>query len=431
MSDTIEDGAESIALSSRRSICTLVVVHSPDSRAVGTRVDLARKKTLFVGREVEGGLSVNDERVSKQHLLIAAVKSEFECADVGSTNGTFVDGATQKTARLKHGSVIRAGNTLLVVSFAEEASALGERVARLAPTSFPILLQGETGTGKEVMARTIHEQSGRSGAFVPLNCAALSRELLAAELFGHAKGAFSGATTARPGLFRTAHTGTLFLDEIADLPLDLQPALLRVLEERSVRPVGSDQEVAVDTRVLAATHVDLEQAVTAGSFRADLYARLAHVVLRLPPLRERRAELLQLAASLAPHLRFSPDAAEALLLWHWPRNIRELRALTDVTAVLLKDASSVVRLRDLRDRIGPAADRVRQRAGSAPSDAPPAAPEPHPTAERRARLIALFQAHQGNVSKVAAELRTPRAQVYRWLKAAGLDVGDLRIRKSP
>jgi transcriptional regulator with GAF, ATPase, and Fis domain len=426
LSDTIEGAAESIALSSRRSVCTLHIVHSPDAASVGVRVELGRQKTLFVGREAEGGLSVNDERVSKQHFLIAAVKDEFECADVGSTNGTFVDGAGQKSAQLSHGSVVRAGNTLFVVSFGDETARVNESATRLAPTAFPMLLLGETGTGKEVLARTIHERSGRSGPFVPLNCAALSRELLAAELFGHAKGAFSGAAAARPGLFRAADNGTLFLDEIGDLPLDLQPALLRVLEERKVRPVGADQEVPVDTRVLAATHVDLERAVAAGSFRADLYARLAHVVLRLPPLRERKAELLRLASQLAPSLQLSTDAAEALLLWHWPRNVRELRSLLEVSAVL--SDGGALRLRDVRERVPTAVERVRNRPSSSRSDTPPA--EPHPTAERREQLLALFREHQGDVSKIATELGKPRAQVYRWLKTAGLDATELRTRKS-
>jgi transcriptional regulator with GAF, ATPase, and Fis domain len=161
---------------------------------------------------------------------------------------------------------------------------LREQIGRAATSRFPILLLGETGTGKELSARSIHEQSGRPGGFVPLNCATLSRELAGAELFGHARGAFSGATNARPGLFRSADAGTLFLDEIGDLPLELQAAFLRVLEEGKVRPLGADQEVPVDVRVLSATHVDLELAVVNNLFRSDLLARLAHVVLRMPPL---------------------------------------------------------------------------------------------------------------------------------------------------
>lgn len=424
MSDTLKGTDESSASSSRRGACSLIIVHSPDTAKVGSCFELSRKKNLFVGRDAPGGLSVNDERMSKLHFLVVAPGAHFEAADLGSTNGTFVNGLVGKGARLGHGSVIRAGNTLLVVSLADPLHGLTETLARVSPANFPILLQGETGTGKEVLARSVHTQSGRSGPFVPLNCAVLSRELLAAELFGHARGAFSGATTARAGLFRAAEGGTLFLDEIGDLPLELQPAFLRVLEERRVRPVGADQEVAVDTRVVAATHVDLARAVQANTFRADLYARLSHVVLRLPPLCERRAELFSLAKQFAPELRFSTNAAEALLLWHWPGNIRELRALVEVAA-LLGQKHGFVRLSNLRDRLPAAVDRVRNRRASvAPSDS--VSPEPHPNLERREQLLALFTAHQGNVSKVAAELGKPRAQVYRWLKAAGLEANLLR-----
>lgn len=425
MTDTIEGADESIALSSRRSVCALRVVYSPDHAALGTSLELSRKRSLFVGREVPSGLTINDERMSKSHFLVVCPGADFECADVGSTNGTFVDGAIVKTARLVHGSVIRAGNTLFVVSFADPARDVTDSATRVAPTAMPVLLQGETGTGKDVLARAIHAQSGRTGPFVPLNCATLSRELLAAELFGHARGAFSGASIARPGLFRSAEGGTLFLDEIGDLPLDLQPALLRALEERKVRPVGADQEIAVDARVLAATHVDLAQAVQARGFRADLYARLAHIILRLPPLRERRDEVLSLAAQFAPSLRFSPNAAEALLLWHWPHNIRELRALLEVQ-VLLNQRQGLVRSSDLNERIPAAAERIRNRRPSAAASAESGPPEPHPSAALRVRLLALFETHDGNVSKIAAELGKPRAQVYRWLKAAGLEAAALR-----
>lgn len=425
MSDTIEGADESIALSSRRSVCALSVVYSPDRAAIGTSLELSRKKSLFVGREVAGGVSINDERMSKSHFLVVCPSADFECADVGSTNGTFVDGAIGKTARLEHGSVIRAGNTLFVVSFADPARDVSDSAARVAATPFPILLQGETGTGKEVLARAIHAQSKRSGPFVPLNCATLSHDLLAAELFGHARGAFSGASTARPGLFRSAEGGTLFLDEIGDLPLDLQPALLRALEERKVRPVGADHEVPVDARVLAATHIDLQQAAEARTFRADLYARLAHVILRLPPLHERRAELLSLAAQFAPNLRFSPNAAEALLLWHWPHNIRELRSLLEVQQTL-NQRQGLVRLSDLSERIPAAAERVRNRRTTGATGTESGPPEPHPNAALRSRLLQLFETHEGNVSKIAAELGKPRAQVYRWLKAAGLEAAALR-----
>jgi hypothetical protein len=177
----------------------------------------------------------------------------------------------------------------------------------------------------------------------------------------------------------------------------------------------------------SANPVDLERAVAEGKFRADLHARLAHVVLRLPPLRERRDQLLALAASFAPDLCFTPDAAEAMLLWHWPRNVRELRALVEVRAALSSEAR-LVRLRDLSEQLPAAVEQLARRPSSS-SAARPEPAEPHPSAERRAQLLALFEANQGNVSKIAQELGKPRAQVYRWLRAVGLDAAELRKRR--
>ena len=423
MSDTLSGPEESITFSDRRAPPALEVLHSPDVKLVGTRAVLGRAQTLFVGREASEGLTVADTRMSKVHLLIVSTRGLIECADSGSTNGTFVNGCPIKQTVLRDGDIIRAGNTLFAISTEDPMRELGERAAAAAGSLLPVLLLGETGTGKEVCARSIHERSGRRGPFVPLNCATLPRDLASAELFGHVRGAFSGAQAARLGLFRAAEGGTLFLDEIGDLPLDLQPALLRALEERKVRPIGAEQEMPVDVRVIAATHVDLEAEVARERFRADLFARLAHVVLRIPPLRERRSEILKLARVFSPKLRFSTNAAEALLISSFPFNVRELRALVEASALYAEDDGSV-RLRDIEDRIPAAAAIVRKRTGTLPSKEPDAAP--HPLAERRETLLALFEAHGGNVSRVANELGKPRAQVYRWLRALGLDAKDFR-----
>ena len=424
MSDTLRSPEESLASSQRASGFWLTVVYSPDTALVGHRVALPQQGTLFVGRQASGGLGVADEQMSKVHLLIVGTGTKLECADSGSTNGTFVDGAAIKTAALASGAVIRAGNTLFTISAGNPAEALRANAARIAASPLAILLSGETGTGKDVLARSIHEQSRRPGAFVPLNCATLQPELVAAELFGHVRGAFSGAEGQRLGLFRAAEGGTLFLDEIGDLPLALQPALLRALEAHKVRPVGAEHEVPVDVRVISATHIDLEEAVTAKRFRADLLARLAPVVLRLPPLRERRAEILALASEFVPGVRFSPNAAEALLLADWPRNVRELRSVVEVAALVAKDRTQI-RSRDLAERLPEAVRLVRERGGASRSESE--APQgPHPLAERREELLALFEKHRGNVSKVAQELGKPRAQVYRWLGTLGLDPKQFR-----
>jgi sigma-54 dependent transcriptional regulator len=208
-----------------------------------------------------------------------------------------------------------------------------KQLDRLAPTDATVLIVGETGTGKEVAARYIHERSGSRGPFVAVNCGALSESLVEAELFGHEAGAFTGAQHARAGWFEVAQGGTLFLDEIGDMPLYLQVRLLRVLQERQVVRIGSRKPIPVDVRLIAATNIDLEQAVQSRQFRRDLYYRLSVAPVELPPLRERRADILPLARNLIERHRFklglthatlTAAAEEALLTHHWPGNIREL-----------------------------------------------------------------------------------------------------------
>jgi sigma-54 specific flagellar transcriptional regulator A len=225
-----------------------------------------------------------------------------------------------------------------------------ETVRRVAATDCSILITGETGTGKELFARAVHRASQRRGRkFIPINCAAIPEQLLESELFGHIKGAFTGAANARPGRFMSAHEGTIFLDEIGDLPLAAQAKLLRVLEERVVSPVGSDSDLPVDVRVIAATHRNLEEMVAQGTFRADLYFRLAVVPLELPSLRDRPEDIIRIAelcvARMAQKLGRTVDgiddsARHALLAYHWPGNVRELAHMIE-RAVLLTRADKL------------------------------------------------------------------------------------------
>jgi DNA-binding NtrC family response regulator len=211
---------------------------------------------------------------------------------------------------------------------------LFDLLERLAATSSTVLIQGESGTGKELVARALHYHSARRRqTFVPVNCAALPEGLLESELFGHVKGAFTGAQIARRGLLLEASGGTLFLDEIGDMPLGMQAKLLRVLEQRQIRPVGSDREVAVDVRVLAATHQDLAEAVQQGTFRADLYYRLRVMLVEVPPLRAHREDIALLAETFVQRYvtanqleprRFTPAALRALEQDDWPGNVRQL-----------------------------------------------------------------------------------------------------------
>ena len=218
-----------------------------------------------------------------------------------------------------------------------------KQLDRLAPTDATVLIVGETGTGKEVAARYIHERSGSRGPFVAVNCGALSESLVEAELFGHEAGAFTGAQHARAGWFEVAQGGTLFLDEIGDMPLYLQVRLLRVLQERQVVRIGSRKPIPVDVRLIAATNIDLEQAVQSRQFRRDLYYRLSVAPVELPPLRERRGDILPLARNLIERHRFklgltqatlTPAAEEALLTHHWPGNIRELENVIHLALIM-------------------------------------------------------------------------------------------------
>ncbi|MGL4474297.1 MAG: sigma-54-dependent transcriptional regulator [Shewanella sp.] len=218
-------------------------------------------------------------------------------------------------------------------------------IARVAPTNSVVLIQGESGTGKELVARQLHQLSGRQGPFVPVNCGAIAPELLESELFGHAAGAFTGAKASREGLFSFASGGTIFLDEIGEMPLKMQTALLRVLEQKSVRPVGSEKEVAIDVRVVAASNRTLIDEVNAGNFRQDLYYRLNVLDIIIPPLRERRDDIvelthyftLMLAAELGvKDVVWSHEDLLKLQQYDWPGNIRELRNMIERCLLLGK-----------------------------------------------------------------------------------------------
>lgn len=236
-----------------------------------------------------------------------------------------------------------------------QSKALIPLIQRVAPSDVTVLVIGETGTGKELVARHLHSLSGRSERpFIAVNCGAFSETLIEGELFGYEKGAFTGATVARPGWFEAAGDGTLFLDEIGDLPLALQVKLLRVLQEREVTRLGARTPIPLKARLIAATNVDLATAVSSGRFREDLYYRLQTVTLKVPPLRDRRADILPLARHFLddygarygdPHLRLDVDAEDALFQYHWPGNIRELENVIQ-RASLLREGE-VIKASDL------------------------------------------------------------------------------------
>src|SRR3984957_6250329 len=272
------------------------------------------------------------------------------------------------------------GKTLV---FADPASRrLLAYIEKPAPSEVPVLISGETGTGKELVARHIHQLSGRKGPFLAVNCGAISDHLAESELFGHEAGSFTGASGRREGWFEAANGGTLFLDEIGDLPLSMQVKLLRVLEEREVVRIGSRKPVAVDVRLVAATNADLDHAVSAGRFRLDLLYRLNIAQARLPPLRERTGDVLPLAQYFlrshsqrmnVPTPNLSPAALEALLRHTWPGNIRELENV--IHFALLISSAEEIRPEHLKISGGSDAAGVSDAHWAAVGSAPAAAPE--------------------------------------------------------
>jgi len=337
------------------------VIEGPD-RGSEVTVDRAR---MTIGRARGNDLVLTDPMISAIHLEIAPGPEGVVVKDLGSTNGTWLGGNRVREvvllgeAELRLGSTVLAFSTLSTVMPVEVsgesrfgrllgASAAMRRtfalLERLAASDLTVLLEGETGTGKEEVARALHERSSRAhGPFVVLDCAALPAGLAEAAILGHERGAFTGADHRRSGSFEAAHGGTILLDEIGELPGALQPKLLRVLESRTVTPVGSSHPHRVDVRVIAATHRDLRKAVNDNEFRSDLYYRLAEVHVTVPPLRDRAGD----AALLAEHFlwkasvrsgakspRFGPEALERLARYDWPGNVRELRNLVERLAML-------------------------------------------------------------------------------------------------
>ena len=324
--------------------------------------------TLSVGTHERAHVIVNDRSVSRFHCEIELVSGRAEIRDLGSTNGTFVDGVRVLHAVLRDGAVIEIGRTRLKFQFLREqvqvpisprdhfglmrgqTAVMRNVFAVLEPaakTTTTVLLSGETGTGKDLAAESIHQESPRKdGPFVVVDCGAIPANLMEDALFGHERGAFSGAAAAREGVFEAAHGGTLFLDEIGELPLELQPLLLRVLEEKQAKRIGSKSYRKFDVRIVAASNRNLRSDVNAGRFRSDLYYRLAVIEVRLPPLRDRLEDLPLLVDAMSAEivddprrtgLLRSPEFVESLMAHPWPGNLRELRNYLELCAVMQKE----------------------------------------------------------------------------------------------
>jgi two-component system, NtrC family, nitrogen regulation response regulator GlnG len=410
----------------------LVVVAGPDFG----RELLLERGTYRVGKASNCDLPLSDSAVSSTHLIVEVLKGRARFTDAGSTNGSFLGEAGFKTVELKPPSQIRIGRTeLKLAARAELAPSLPPSAAdkfgglrgkslsmrilfaqleRAAQSGGDVLILGETGTGKDVCARALHDASARRrGPFVVCDLGAVSPELIGSELFGHLKGAFTGAETARRGAFERAEGGTVLLDEVGELSLELQPWLLRVLERLHLAPLGADAHRPVDARVFAATHHDLAARMNDGSFRRDLYHRLAAITVTLPPLRERLEDLPMLVADILaelghPHAPFGAGTLALLKDYAWPGNVRELRNVIE-RAVSLGGEVDL----PLDERAAPSA--------------PPEAGDMRALPFKRAkdRLVLAFEkdylAHLlercgGNVSRAAKEAGIARVYLQRLMR---------------
>jgi transcriptional regulator with PAS, ATPase and Fis domain len=396
---------------------------------------------LSVGRR-DGGdvaMAIDDPRVSRMHVVLRPLPNDagVELVDQDSRNGTFVDGERVKSLTVQSPAVVRVGQNVLLVDsapldreaadpdFIGNTRVLREAVKQVeavASANLSVLILGETGTGKELLARRLHMKSPRAeGPLVDVNCAALPPELAEASLFGHVRGAFTGALRDAEGYVAAANGGTLFLDEVNELPLAIQAKLLRVLETHQFRPVGSTEVSSSDFRLVAATNRNLAAEVEAETFRRDLYARIANFVVNVPPLRQRQADIFPLARTFlarvagTKQLTFSAEVVEALLLHDWPMNIRELKAAVERMVVLAPDAS-VLSTKQLPPELlvrRPAP--AREAATTAPSGAP-----------SKEELADLLRSTGGNVSEIARHYKKHARQIYRWLEAHGLDAEQYR-----
>lgn len=338
----------------------LVVLDGP---AAGRRYPV-NGRVLRLGSEGANDIVLTDTSVSRNHAIVEDLEEGFRLRDLGSTNGTWVNGIRAQEVFLAPGVTVKLGNAR--VRFEVEQTSIGSQawardiyhgmvgrslvmrhlfgfLNRVASTELSVLLLGETGTGKEEAARALHAASPRSaGPFVVFDGATTETNLMGATLFGQKEGAFTGATKARLGSFQAANGGTLFIDEVGDIPVDLQPKLLRALERREVQPLGADTVIKVDVRVVAATHRNLDQMVNEGTFREDLYYRLSGVVLELPPLRERREDIPPLAErfldAIGGDKALGSSALEVLNGSEWPGNVRQLRNVLQRAASLCPGA---------------------------------------------------------------------------------------------
>ncbi|MBX7084080.1 MAG: sigma 54-interacting transcriptional regulator [Nannocystaceae bacterium] len=449
-----------------------VMLRVKDGPDRGAQITVARSR-VTIGRSAVNDLVLTDTSVSGTHAELVIGESGVQIHDLDSTNGTFVNGVRVRSAWIESSHAVKVGKTEFELLSADEvqvpisgedhfgamygkSSAMREVFAtleRVAPTEMSVLIGGETGTGKELVARALHDESNRAqGPFVVLDCGSMPRELAEASILGHKKGSFTGAVTDRAGCFEEANGGTLFLDEIGELPLDLQPKLLRVLDRREVQRIGESQVRKVDVRVVAATHRDLRMMVGQGLFREDLYFRLSVMAVDLPPLRERGEDIVMLAdrfledfvrlhQGALPRPRLSDQARDALLAETFPGNVRQLKNVIQRAAHLCR--AGIIEPSDLHlgRREDPravaaqaaASEQQRPAGGGGFDDAMFSAPFKDAKQQmvdgfEREYFGRLLERTDGNLSRAAAEAGITRYYLRELLKRLGMhkvrDDGD-------
>ena len=432
---------------------------------------------VTIGREPSCAIPLPQNAVSRRHASVRYCDGHWLLRDLGGPNGTIADGRFITEVELEHTQEIRIGDNVFkyVASGAEDympyrldgvmlANArrhatqltelcggavidrFGVDLERFAQSGLSVVIAGETGTGKEVVARELHRLSGRSGPLQAVNCAAIPANLIESELFGYKRGAFSGADRDKLGIVAAANGGTLLLDEIGDMPLEAQAKLLRVIQTREVYPLGATHAHHIDVRFLCATNRDLRALVKEQRFRGDLLSRLDEWSISLPPLRDRKEDIFLLARTLlARHghgaKQLSFPFMLALLHYDWPYNVRELeaclrRAAAVTDAVVLDPHYLPEPVREAMALYGTRADAEPHAVGSVPPPAmgsvPPPAMAAPPAPRRRAQapsedaLRQLLAQHRGNVAAVGRELGKERMQVHRWMQRYGIVVDDYR-----
>jgi DNA-binding NtrC family response regulator len=431
----------------------LIVTEGPDA-GKSFLLDPNMPSRLLVGTGPACEMKLSDPTVSRRHAGIEPAGRRFKLTDFGSTNGTFVDGVAVVEAFVRGGETLRLGSTAMQVEPAARAAdapplpsamrfgrVVGASTAmrrlyplceRLARARVPVVIEGETGTGKENLAESLHEASGVEGPFVVFDCTTVSPSLVEAELFGHEKGAFTGAVASRTGFFEQADGGTLFIDEIGDLDLPLQSKLLRALDRGEIRRVGGNKQINVNVRILAATRRDLDKEVAAGRFRDDLFHRLTVARIELPPLRERHGDIPLLARHFCQQMGAPPDVLSPSIMARfessaWPGNVRELRnavarviALGEEEGLLGSLAGKSQTMPPPSSRTGGAGDWLEALCNGG---------MPFPLARRRAleeferRYVQnVLAQHDGNVAR-AAQASGIALRYFQLVKARGKKAG--------